>query len=130
MKTKLTILTLLISATLLYAPTTILEFKAESQDNNVLITWKTSSEVNLSHFEIERRTVTGQFMFLARVEPEPDKSYEYVDQTAFKSTDAVYAYRLKIVDKDGQTAYSAPYNVVHRVSSVKRTWGSIKALFR
>ncbi|MGK9477329.1 hypothetical protein [Melioribacter sp. OK-6-Me] len=130
MKTKFTILTLLLSATLLYAPTTILEFKAESQDNNVLITWKTSSEVNLSHFEIERRTVSGQFMFLARVEPEPDKSYEYIDQTAFKSTDAVYAYRLKIVDKDGQMAYSAPYNVVHRVSSVKRTWGSIKALFR
>jgi len=55
--------------------------------------------------------------------------YEFVDQTAFKTTASVYQYRIRIVAQDG-TTYSKVMVVSHNVSSVKRTWGSLKAMFR
>ena len=59
-------------------------------------------------------------------------NYEYTDQTAFKTNDQVYKYRIEIVDKDGSLSYSKEMSVLHNngISGVKRTWGSIKALFR
>ncbi len=42
-----------------------------------------------------------------------------------------YAYGLVIVDQDGSRSEPMHTFVTHNgVSSVKRTWGSIKALFR
>lgn len=129
-KIKSFILLLFIVVSVIYAGTQLIYFTASSKDGNVILEWKTSSETNLDYFVIERANTTGNFIPLARVEPRPDKTYEFVDQTAFKTSDALYVYRLKIVDKDGSIAYSATVSVAHSVSSVKRTWGSIKALFR
>jgi len=42
----------------------------------------------------------------------------------------IFIYRLKIVDTNGQASYSNEVSVSHNVSGVKRTWGSIKAMFR
>lgn len=130
-KNKYIILLLIFGASVIFAGAQLLYFNASSHDGNIILEWKTSSETNLKHFVVERKSANGNFIQLAIVEPRPDKTYEYVDQTAFKSTDAVYTYRLKIVDYDGNVSYSAQTSVAHySVSSVKRTWGSIKALFR
>ncbi|MCX7797431.1 MAG: hypothetical protein N2249_02265 [Melioribacter sp.] len=117
-------------ATVLYAGAQLIYFTASSKDGNVILEWKTSSETNLDYFVVERANATGNFIPIARIEPRPDRTYEFIDQTAFKALDAIYVYRLKIVDKDGTVSYSAAVSVAHSVSSVKRTWGSIKALFR
>ncbi|OGV06387.1 MAG: hypothetical protein A3J84_03720 [Ignavibacteria bacterium RIFOXYA2_FULL_37_17] len=89
------------------------------------------AESNLNRFVVERKTVNGSFMELGNVAPRSDKNYEYVDQSAFKTSDQLYIYRLKIVDNDGSVSYSEEKAVAHNVSNItKRTWGSIKALFR
>ncbi len=129
MKNKIYILFIIISS-VIYAGAQLIYFNATSKDGNVILEWKTSSETNLNYFVIERAAASGSFIPIARIEPRADKTYEYIDQTAFKSLDAVYTYRLKIVDNDGSVSYSATISVAHSVSSVKRTWGSIKALFR
>ena len=70
-------------------------------------------------------------MDLGEILPESDKYYEYVDETAYKSSGTLYYYRIAIVDNSGQTTYSNSVPVLHdNISSVKKTWGSIKALFR
>ena len=64
--------------------------------------------------------------------PETDQYYEYIDETAYKTTGSVYVYRIAIVDNDGTVTYSEEVSVLHDTinGGVKETWGSIKALFR
>ena len=130
MKKKLLISFIILTFSVIYAGVNLLSYSVKSQDGNVIISWQTASETNLKNYVIERKTVNGNFVEIATVEPRADKTYEYIDQTAYKTTDAVYVYRLKIVDNDGTVSYSDERPIAHNVSSVKRTWGSIKALFR
>ena len=129
MKSKFLIL-FLITITVIYAGVELISFTAKSQNGNVILNWQTASETNLKNFVVERKSVDGNFFEIAVVESKSDKNYQYIDQSAFKTLDAVYSYRIKIVDNDGSVSYSGVQSVYHNVSSVKRTWGSIKALFR
>ncbi|MCX7876619.1 MAG: hypothetical protein N2321_10700 [Melioribacteraceae bacterium] len=131
MKIKvLSILLLLVAAVNVFAGADILKLSARSQNGNVIVFWQSSSESNLKHYIVERKTVNGNFIEVGIVQPRSDRNYEFVDQTAFKGAETLYVYRLKIVDNDGSVSYSWEVAVPHNVSSVKRTWGSIKALFR
>ena len=106
---------------------------AESNGIAVIIRWMSEDESHVASFEIERRAgVNSQFFLLAAVTPNgSNSSYEYVDESAFRvGAESVYAYRLRVVYEDGSSEYSDEVTVVHAVSSVRRTWGSIKAMFR
>ena len=129
-KIKYFISFIILSALITYAGVNLLKFSVRSQNGNVIVSWQTVTETNLNHFVVERKTFNGSFIVLGNVSPRSDKNYEYVDQSAFKTSDQLYVYRLKIVDNDGSVSYSEEKAVAHNVSSVKRTWGSIKALFR
>ena len=128
---KLLILSLVFACGVIYAGAILINFQATSRNGNVVITWQASSEVNLKHYVIERNTVKGSFVEIATVNPKADHNYEYIDQSAYKTSDVFYIYRLKIVDNDGSVSYSGEFRVLHdQTTGVKRTWGSIKALFR
>lgn len=72
----------------------------------------------------------GEYMALGFVQPKgPNSSYQFVDKSAYKTSDAFYRYRVAIVDNSGYTSYSQEI-AVSSLSGVKRTWGSIKAMFR
>lgn len=106
-------------------------FHGQTEGEDVRLDWKTTTETNLANFVVERRTPDTQYMDLATVFPSGSNSvYTYLDQAAYKMTNPVFVYRLKIVDKDGSYAYSAEVSVSPNISGVKRTWGSIKAMFR
>jgi len=107
-------------------------FHASSEDDNIVVTWRTRNESNVESFEVQRKNGhDGSFSYIASVTPKGSNSvYTYTDRSAFKSSATLYVYRLKIVDGNGQTGYSQEVEVKHSVSSVKRTWGSIKAMFR
>ena len=122
---------ILVIAAAVYAGTFLDYFQGRSEGEDVLLEWKTSAEVDLKHFAIERKTPQNPYIELAIVEPKGSNSfYSYVDEVAYKIVDLVFIYRLKIVDNDGSTSFSAEVTVSHNVSGVKRTWGSIKAMFR
>lgn len=106
--------------------------QARSDGNNVTIQWGTAQEVSIQEFVIERQAGNeGGFIAIGSVAPKGSNSYyEFVDQTAFKAIASVYHYRIKIVSNDGSATYSKTLIVSHNVSSVKRTWGSLKAMFR
>jgi len=106
-------------------------FTAYSSNGDIQIHWQTTSESNVSYFVIERKTQSSDWIVIATLNPQSDRDYEYVDQNVFKSNDNIYYYRIKIVDKDGSVSYTNEISVLHSTAtSVKRTWGSIKALFR
>jgi hypothetical protein len=107
-------------------------FHANSDSDNIVLSWRTRSESNMNMFEIERKSSqNGSFSSLAQITPKGSNStYTYTDRSAFKSSATTYIYRLKISDGSGNPGYSQEVEVKHSVSSVKRTWGSIKAMFR
>lgn len=114
-----------------YAGAYIDYFHARSEGEDVRLEWKTGEELNLSKFVIERKTPQSTFAEIATVDPKGSNSYySYLDKNAYKSTDLLFNYRLKIVDNNSIISYSSEVTVSHNVSGVKRTWGSIKAMFR
>lgn len=132
MKIKLSqILIILAIATAVFAGTFLEYFHGRSEGDDIRLEWKTREEVNLQNFKIERKTPQSTFAEITTVQPKGSNSYySYLDQTTYKITDMVFIYRLKIVDTNGQASYSNEVTVSHNVSGVKRTWGSIKAMFR
>lgn len=130
MKKSTTFIVFLIVATI-YAGASVSYFHVRSEGDNIKLEWQTSSESNLQNFVIERKTPQSTFIEVGSVSPKGSSSvYSYVDQNTYKTNDVIFIYRLKLVDYDGSVSYSYETTVSHSVSSVKRTWGSIKAMFR
>ncbi|MFZ1729804.1 MAG: hypothetical protein WBQ23_03320 [Bacteroidota bacterium] len=108
-------------------------FNGRSDGDNIVLEWKTRSESNLLRYEIQRKAGTnGDFVSLTTVSPKGSNSqYTYIDRSAYKDAESIYVYRLKIVETaSGPSSFSNEITVSHSISSVKRTWGSIKAMFR
>ena len=130
MKVSYTLLVLLF-ATAIFAGTFLEYFQGRSEGEDVRLEWKTREEVDLQHFKVERKTPQSSFVEIATIQPKGSNSYyTYLDQSAYKPGDLLFVYRLKIVDSNGQISYSNEVSISHSVSGVKRTWGSIKAMFR
>jgi hypothetical protein len=130
----LTVAGLVGSLSLAFAGAVVTEFRGEPGFNKVTLKWYSEAENNLKGFDIERGLTNQQFEKIGSVEAKDGagkKDYLYEDNTVFKTTGRIYYYRLKIVDKDGQTTvYSQVISVAPTISSARQTWGSIKAMFR
>jgi hypothetical protein len=95
-------------------PVTILKFSAQPENEKVILTWKTSSEIDNDYFIIERSKDGLQFEAIGTIDGH-GTTHEPID---YKYTDATPLpcrsyYRLKQVDYDGE---SESFNIV----SVKR----------
>jgi hypothetical protein len=92
-------------------PVTLTSFTAQLDNNNIVgLNWSTTSEVNASHFTIERSTDAVNFDDVAIVMTQEGNSaalrnYNYPDNISSVNGDVIY-YRLKMVDKDGSFSYS------------------------
>ena len=141
MRMKTTILALLLSVTTLFAAEISLDyFTAKSDGKSITVSWKSSTERNLLRYEIERAGADFTFKPIVQIDAKGSAAnYTYTDEDALmKQNDnnptiaqqTKYTYRLKYVGSDNSTTYSSPINVSHSVSSVRRTWGMIKEMFR
>jgi YVTN family beta-propeller protein len=85
-------------------PLTLLSFTATKQPNdNVLLQWLTTNEINLKHFELERSINVNSFQTIGTIAAE-NNNYQLTDKDAWTSD--VRYYRLKFVDNDGGLRYS------------------------
>lgn len=116
----------------LFAGTFLEYFRGKSESEKVVLEWKTREEASLKEFIVERKSTVGDYLTIGTISPKGSNSYyTFTDETAFKSSSSIYYYRIKIIDTDGSYAYSNILSIIHGgLSSVKRTWGSIKAMFR
>ena len=129
-KSSTIIIVFLLIATV-YGGAFIQYFHGRSESEDIKLEWQTGEESNLQKFVIERKTPQSSFAEIGIVTPKGNNSfYSFTDQNAYKTNDLVFVYRLKIVDNSGQVTYSHETTVSHSISGVKRTWGSIKAMFR
>jgi hypothetical protein len=78
------------------------------------LTWRTESEKDNSHFDIERSTDGSTFHSIGQVRGNnKPSSYQFVDNQPFAMT----YYRLKQVDFDGTTTYSKVVSVEQKNKS-------------
>ena len=106
-------------------------FEVKSQGENVLVEWQTGDETNMNHFSVQRKTPQTSFVEVATIQPKgSNSSYSYVDQSIYKTNDVIFIYQLKIIDNNNQISYSVEKSASPNISGIKRTWGSIKAMFR
>lgn len=106
--------------------------RATSDGNNVTVQWGSTDETNVKEYGIERSSLSGgDVILVGTVQPKgSNSSYVFVDQSAFKTTGTMYQYRIKIIDNNLAATSSTWFPVEHNTSGVKRTWGSLKAMFR
>ncbi len=124
---------LLIITGLLYAATELQFFTAKNESDSILLEWKTGTEDNLNRFEVERSaSEPNNYMPVGTVTAIGNNSYYYFRDNVSANNPAapIYYYRLKLVDNTGAHVYSQTITVTHVISSVRDTWGSIKAIFR
>lgn len=89
-------------------PTTLFQFTAHQQaDATVLLQWKTSEEKNMGSFVIERSSDGIHFYKIgdefAKGNTSIISTYQHTDSNPLGGSNY---YRLKMIDKDGQYAYS------------------------
>lgn len=90
-------------------PVTLVGFTAQasSDEEGIVLTWETSSEINNSHFEIERSADAKDFQKIAVVEGKGTTNelttYSFIDKSPLNG---VNYYRLRQVDLDGKFEFS------------------------
>jgi hypothetical protein len=87
-------------------PVRIVSFVGKNTEKGNELTWKTSSEVNFSHFEVERSVNVEAFEKIGKVEGNKGEVYKFIDELKSINQNTQTYYRLKMVDLDGSSAYS------------------------
>jgi trimeric autotransporter adhesin len=92
-------------------PVNLLTFTGSLQaDGSALLNWETASEINTSHFKVERSNDGTNFYSIGQVaalgNTTTTHSYSFTDADAARQQSPVIYYRLKMVDIDGASAYS------------------------
>ena len=102
-------------------PVEMVSFEAflNERQEEVSLKWTTASEINNSHFELQRSLDGSEFNFLEVIEGQGNsnllQSYSFVDR---KPVPGVNYYRLKQVDFDGTQTYSNIVSVKISTESV------------
>ena len=106
---------------------------AYSNGSDIVVRWSTIDETGVQRFDVLRRVGdTGDFTVIGSVEQLKgnNSTYEYVDKTVFKITSGFYQYKIRIINGQNPAPETDFVTVSHVSSTAKRTWGSIKAMFR
>jgi hypothetical protein len=97
-------------------PVELLYFTATSTEKGIILKWKTASEVNNSHFEVELSNDGKSFKTIATVKAKGSNSlYDYLHDS--KSFEVSY-YRLRQYDIDGKATTFKVVNVSNDTKSI------------
>lgn len=123
-----------ITAGIAFAGLTFEYFTGKTNSDGILLEWKTGDENGTVKFEVERSASTpNSFIYVKSVNANGNNSYYSLLDNGVEirnSANSIYYYRLKCIHSSGSYSYTNSITVVHTVSGIKNTWGSIKAIFR
>jgi len=87
-------------------PVELNRFYFEAQNKSLKFYWETSSEVNFSHFELEKSTSGSTFKFIESRNASNKSSGDNYSSQSYDLAKAEGYYRLKLIDRDGSYEYS------------------------
>lgn len=101
-------------------PVELVAFAGRATTHGTELTWKTASELNNSHFVVERtlHATDGVFQEIGRVAGSgtstTGRQYSFLDAEAATQGAAVVYYRLRQVDVDGKESFSPVVAVAYK----------------
>lgn len=108
-------------------------FKVDRENNDMVVTWEATAEEGMDRYELQRKTrfTNNQYIVVSDVEPHgADKQYRLIDDQVYKSSSERVDYRLEAVFENGVRKELAAQSISYTPTAVRRTWGSIKAMFQ
>lgn len=101
-------------------PITLYAFNAVVKNNDVLLSWQTSQEINSNYFSVQKSYDNKEFSDIGKINASGNSSlstnYSFTDDNPSSFEKPIY-YRLAMVDKDGAKIYSKIANVILRATS-------------
>ncbi|MEO8772387.1 MAG: hypothetical protein ABI402_19970 [Ferruginibacter sp.] len=101
--------------TCIVLPVVLTSFTATVKNYDVLLNWQTASEVNSSHFSIERSLDGLHYSAIGKVNAQGFSSvsvnYNFTDNKPVNFDKPTY-YRINMVDRDGSSKYTKVISVV------------------
>ena len=108
-------------------------FNIQTEGRDFVVTWKMDVEEDVREYELLRKTTlsSDQFVkvFTARTHG-TGKDYFYRDTQVYKSGSEQLDYRLDAVYTSGLREIITTKSINYTSTAVRRTWGSLKALFQ
>ncbi len=108
-------------------------FRVSEEAAGMMITWQVELEDGVRTYELMRRTrfTNGRFVSVASLQPHgAGRSYTFRDDQIFKASAEQVDYLLEVVYTDGLREQLAQEQVNYTSTAIRRTWGSIKAMFQ
>lgn len=109
-------------------------FKVEKQENNLIISWETLQEESVREYTLYRRTsyTNNQFVAIQKVFTAhgTGKLYRYVDDQVYKSALDKVDYQIEVVYANGLRQVLSTQSINYTSTALRRTWGSLKAMFQ
>lgn len=104
-------------------------FIVTSEGADIFLEWELTTEDSLENFQIYRKfDDESTYSLVEIVEPDGSKTYQFLDDDIFKNASRTISYELRIlVSKE---TFVEERNILHSPTSIQRTWGSIKSMFR
>jgi len=106
-------------------PITLADFNGKWQQEDAVLIWKTATELNTSHFQLERSFDGNTFSAITTInaagQSSTERNYTYTDigvQKLIPNNGTTVYYRLKSVDKNGAATYSGIVILKTKNSSV------------
>lgn len=119
----------------------LVRFNAEVQaggSNEIQLSWLVSQEANVEHYVLKRKmSHQSDFQDIATIslangrDELEGRLYTFTDKNVFKNTSAAEPVIYSLYSNvGGNQRYIAQVDVNYSTTTVRRTWGSIKAMFQ
>ena len=107
-------------------------FRVNDTRNDYSVAWQSSEEEGVRSYEVHRKSssTNNKYALIGTVEAQgPGHEYVVKDTQLFKNNGELIEYRLQVVYQSGARQILAARTVNFTSTAVRRTWGSIKAMF-
>jgi hypothetical protein len=107
-------------------------FEARVLGEEVNVFWQVNDEQTVREYVLERKAQydVGFKEIKRQTSDGRNRLYQFRDTDLYKATVSEQVqYRIRIVEKDGNVTTSNVLNANYTPTAVRRTWGSIKAMF-
>lgn len=124
---------LLTGASLLSGRVRLSSFQINEEGRDFVVTWQSELEEGVRQFELMRRTPNSNDQFIRVFEAPahgPNLVYMFRDTQVFKSGSEKLDYQLEAVYMNGVREVLRTQSVNYTSTAVRRTWGSLKAMFQ
>lgn len=121
---------LLLVSFLAYASVSIKYFTASPVGTEIKLQWEAQTETGITEFQLWKRTPSSGASKIHTVIPNGNKIYTYTDANVMKTneTQQTFIYTLRVMQGTAYTDFTQTIN--HSPTSIQRTWGSIKSMFK